>query len=437
MGPHRMTERKVPMRKWLYQLFWVPFRPDSQEKSYLERKLTQSDGEFEVTVAVPTDREADRIFGVPLTRRNMQPVWIHLRNKGKESYRLRLAAIDPNYFPPLEAAYLNHFGVGKRLLAFGFLAWVFFILIPLLPLKLIGAMRANRKMNAFFQEHGLGWGIIRPGIDVSGFVFTTHDQGTKQVFIRLLGDQSQREYVFSIPVPGFHGDYGKKDLALPPSEGDTINTDMAQLRDHLMKLPRATTNKSGTTEGDPLNLVVIGDFTTVRTGFGARWDETETISIASCLRTAKSFLFGKEYRYSPISALYYHQRSQDFSLQRARQTIDQRLHLRLWRTPLLLNKQPVWIGQISRDIGVRFTLKAWNLTTHKIDPDVDDGRDYLMDDLLESGRVSLVGYVAGVGEASHENPRKNLTGDTYYTDGFRALIQFSQEKTKATIVNWV
>lgn len=425
------------MPKWFYQLFWVSYRPDAGANGFLERKITQSDADFEVSVAVPTNREADRFFGVPLSRRNLQPVWVHIKNKGKDAFRLRLGAIDPNYFPPLEAAYLNHFALSKRLLAFGFLGWVFFILIPLLPLKLFGAMRANRRMNAFFQEHGLGWGIIRPGMDACGFVFTTHDEGTKQVFIRLLGDQAEREFVYSVPVPGFRGDYEKKDLALPPEEGHLVSTDMDQLRTHICKFPRATTNKSGQTEGDPLNLVVIGDFTTVRTGFGARWDETETISIASCWRTARSFLLGKEYRYSPVSALYYHHRSQDFSLQRARQTIDQRLHLRLWKTPLVLNQQTVWIGQISRDIGVRFTLRAWNLTTHKIDPDVDDARDYLIDDLLESGRVSLVGYVSGAEPASRSHPRKNLTGDPYYTDGLRALIEFSPDKTKPTILNWV
>ena len=34
--------------------------------------------------------------------------------------------------------------------------------------------------------------------------------------------------------------------------------------------------------------------------------------------------------------------------------------------------KPVWIGQISRDIGVRFTFKTWPPVTHKIDPDFDE-----------------------------------------------------------------
>ncbi len=35
---------------------------------------------------------------------------------------------------------------------------------------------------------------------------------------------------------------------------------------------------------------------------------------------------------------------------------------RLWRTPSF-GKEQVWIGQISRDIGVRMTLNSWSLTT--------------------------------------------------------------------------
>ncbi|MGC2304012.1 LssY C-terminal domain-containing protein, partial [Candidatus Binatus sp.] len=42
----------------------------------------------------------------------------------------------------------------------------------------------------------------------------------------------------------------------------------------------------------------------------------------------------------------------------------------------------------SRDIGVRFTPKTWNLTTHQIDPNVDEARDYVLDDLLASRRVA-------------------------------------------------
>ena len=106
-------------------------------------------------------------------------------------------------------------------------------------------------------------------------------------------------------------------------------------------------------------------------------------------------------------------------------------------TPLRFEGQPVWIGQVSRDIGVRFTPKTWNLTTHRIDPDVDDARDYVLDDLMESGRVVKVGFVPGAGAAERAAPRRNLTGDPYFTDGLRAVAIFSETRTIPTFLKWV
>jgi hypothetical protein len=143
----------------------------------------------------------------------------------------------------------------------------------------------------------------------------------------------------------------------------------------------------------------------------------------------RAFLTGAEYRYSPVSALYLFGRSQDFALQRIRESINERLHLRLWATPLRYEGQPVWIGQISRDIGVRFTLRAWNLTTHRVDPDVDEARDYIVEDLILAERLSAAGYVGGVGPCESAAPRRNLTGDPYFTDGKRAVVILSQTRT--------
>ena len=168
--------------------------------------------------------------------------------------------------------------------------------------------------------------------------------------------------------------------------------------------------------------------------FGARWDETEVISLATCWKTVRAFLTGAEYRYSPVSALFLFGRSQDFALQRIRSSINERLHLRLWATPLRFRGQSVWVGQVSRDIGVRFTWRTWNMTTHRIDPDVDEARDYVVEDLMHVGRLEMAGYVDGVGPCDQAAPRRNLTGDPYYTDGKRAVVFLSESRTAATFV---
>src|SRR5229473_3072135 len=374
---------------WNSRWLGIPYSPRPEERSYLDRVEVRQDDTLVVRAAVLANWESERFFGVPMARRGIQPLWLEITNKGREFFRLRLASLDPNYFPPLEAALINHFRIGRRLMAFGVLAWLFLPFLVLLPFKLLAAWKANRRMDEYFQKHGLGWGRIGPGDTITGFVFTSLDEGTKQFTVRLLGLAGNKEFAFSIPVPGLRVDYAHR-----PFE-DLANS-----------------------------------------GKNVEWDETEVITFLSCWRTFKAFLLGSSYRYSPVSALYWDRRCQDFALQRVRHTINQRLHLRLWLTPLRFQGQPVWIGQISRDIGVRFTPKTWNLTTHKVDPDVDDARDYLLDELLQSGRVALVGYVSGAEAAPRNSPRHNLTGDPYFTDGQRAVVMFADTPTSPRFVNW-
>jgi hypothetical protein len=76
-------------------------------------------------------------------------------------------------------------------------------------------------------------------------------------------------------------------------------------------------------------------------------------------------------------------------------------------------------------------VMAW----HRIDPDVDDARDDLLDDLMEGGRVSRLGYVAGVGAAARTAPRRNLTGDPYCADGLRILPPFGNRPFSSYAAN--
>jgi hypothetical protein len=97
--------------------------------------------------------------------------------------------------------------------------------------------------------------------------------------------------------------------------------------------------------------------------------------------------------------------------------------------------KPVWIGQISRDIGVRFTTKT--ILTHKIDPDVDETRDFLIQDLWYSQSLKKLAYVKGVGPAPISEPRGNLTGDPYFTDGLRAVMWVSSAPVAMEAVEFV
>lgn len=98
--------------------------------------------------------------------------------------------------------------------------------------------------------------------------------------------------------------------------------------------------------------------------------------------------------------------------------------MRFWLSPIRFRGKKVFVGQISRDIGVKLTLKSPTITTHVIDPDVDEARRYFVEDLAYSQALARIGYVKGVGVTSKETPRMNLVGDPFYTDGFRAVLFF-------------
>ena len=370
-----------------------------EEVPFRERAQTKSEGNVTVTAAVPSAEESRRLFGVSVYRRGVQPIWLEIENKDEEPVYFLPASLDPDYFSPFEAAYVSHF------------AYV---------------TPANDEMDRYFFKRRQGI-RIGPGTVRSGFVYTSVDEGTKEFNVDLVGeDHDVRTFTFFINVPGLRADHHQVDFEALYSREEILSYDEEGLRKALEHLPCCTTNKKGTEEGDPLNLVVIGESEVVFQAFiRAGWDETETIYTASALKTTLSFLFGGRYRYSPVSGLYVYGRRQDVAFQKVRESIHERNHLRLWLAPMRFEGKPVWVGQISRDIGVRFTTKT--IVTHKIDPDVDETRDFLIQDLWYAQGLEKFAFVKGVGAAPISEPRGNLTGDPYFTDGLRAVLWVSSD----------
>src|ERR1700722_10760519 len=383
----------------------------------MERAQTRRESEVEATVAVPSDRESERIFGVRLARHRVQAVWLEVVNAGDEPLWLDRVQLDPDYYTPLEAAHLAHFAMGTRLLAFGVLGWLFLPLLPLVPLKLLSARAANRRMRELLRTSGFPTAIILPGRKVGGFIFTRLDEGVKRIDVRLLGRSHVADFQFMVEVPGLVLSHPAEDAK---NAGSAEQLDEAALRTWIEGQPRCTGNAAETVEGDPLNLVIVGDRASIQECLST-WDETESVTFATAWKTATAFLLESQYRYSPVSPLYLDGRRQDLVLQRARVSLNQRLHLRLWATNVRFQGQPVWIGQVSRDIGVRFTPRTWNLTTHQIDPDVDEARNYVLDNLRVSGRAPRLGFVPGVEAAPAAAPRRTLSGDPFFTDGLRSV----------------
>ncbi len=414
----------------------VTYRPQPADRvPFMERAQTQTQDALTVTVAVLSDKEAKKVFGVNLAKKGVQPVWVKIENRGKIPFVFIPRNMDPNYYSAEEAAYMAHFKQGKQFLESGVIAVIFFPLIALIPVNFFAARHANGKMDDLFGKLALSSNIVMPDSGQSGFVFTSVDEGTKHVKVDMIGNDGHRIFNFAVTVPGIKPDYTTKDFENRYQDEAIVKYEEEDIPRALATLPRCTTNKKGTAHGDPFNFVVVGELEDLITIFtSAGWDETQALTFGSGFNMAKAFITGDSDRYSPVSPLYHNGHPQDLALQKSRSTINQRLHLRLWYTPARFRGKPAWIGAISRDIGVKFTWKSWYLTTHRIDPNIDDARDYLLADLIEIEKVKRFGFATIAKPLPM--PRTNLTGDPYTTDGKLLVMELSTEDTPLAAFGW-
>jgi len=381
----------------------------SSHAPYVARAQSGTQGQVRVSAAALSADESAAVYGSPLADKLIQPVWIQVENNDNVPYWLMFAGLDPNFFPASEAAEA--------------------MAVRSSPRKLAGLDRRFSEL-AFRNP-------VPPGGTVSGFVLTNLQEGVKLLQIDLFADRRSRSFSLLAPVPGLRTDYkesGVFDRDYVAPGGSVINfTSDAEFTAALESLPCCATNENGSRNGDPLNLVIIGGIedafpSLVRRG----WSPTEVTWKGSVMRIMKSAMSRERYPYAPISNLYLFGRPQDIALQKARDNIHQRNHLRLWRSPMLYHGKPVWVGQVSRDIGSRLTIHSPTFTTHKIDPDVDEAARALMEDLVYSQALRAIGLVKGVGAAPKSAPRENLTTDPYYTAGMRSVLLFDSTPTSLT-----
>jgi hypothetical protein len=385
---------------------------DDARQSMLARAAVAAEGPLRVTAALPTAAEAARIYGVDLASRSVQPVWIEVANESDKTYWLLEAGIDPNAFSVAEVAY-----------AFS------------------GDSNDGADENALIDAMSrLGFrNPIRGGDTRSGFILTNLDEGAKVVDVDLIAANGAASASFTLSDPAFRGQPVR---AIPDThyEDDRLVRidEEADLRSALAALPCCAANKAGSPDGDPLNIVMVGDREDiVAAGLRRGWEPTERLTVSSVLRTVEAFLTGARYRYSPISPLYLFGRPQDIAAQKPRGSIHERNHLRLWLSPIRFRGEEVWVGQVSRDIGVKYTLKSPTISTHVIDPDVDEARSYLVEDMAFAQVLDRFGYVGGVGPTSRAAPRENLVGDPYFTDGRRAVMFIGPYPRALDEIDWL
>ena len=363
------------------------------EVPFKARAQTQSKGNVRVTAAVLSAKESEAVFSLPLYDEGIQPVWLKIENDNELPVWFAPISVDPNYYAPLEVAYYHH------------TTW---------------SSRYNDQMNQYFREHTMRR-YIGPRSVRSGFVFTNLDQGTKDFNVELLwdGDPPIMTFTFFMTVPGLRADHRDVDWKNLYSQGERISYNEDGLRNALKTLPCCTTNADGTREGNPINVILIGEGKAVGQALlRAGWDETAS-------RTGSSASFEEalpevqQDRYASAARQYLFGRGQDATFRKLRGSSGER-QLRLWLSPMTLDGVPVWIGQIGHYFEE--PSDSTRTPTFTMQPDVDQARNYLVYGLWYSRRVAKRAWLKAVDAAPFTNQRETSDGVSYFTDGYQYVI---------------
>jgi len=350
----------------------------------LQRAVEQESGDFVVRASVPSEEEANQIFGIPIYQRGIQPVWLEITNKSTSRARLILSSIDREYFAPLEVAYMHKKYFSKQ----GWMDMEDFLFTNAMPR------------------------MIAAGETESGFVFTHASQGTKNFNLDIFHTgqiDNYEEFTFFIKVPGFVPDLAEVNFAGLYIESDLIDTNMDGFEEVLGTLPCCTTNRNGDGQGQPLNVVLVGEGRMIlRALLRGRWSE-------NAYKKDDIYLNNSDYLYG---------RPPDATFRKSRGRTTERNELSLWLSPIRVDGEPVWVGQVKHAIGRKYQISEVFFGT-SMDPDTNDGRNYLLQNLWYSQSLLAFAFTGTGLEVPAESPLIGFRGSPFFTDGGRLVMWIS------------
>jgi len=374
---------------------------------------THSEKGVTVSTTILSDGQARDLYGVDLAGAGLQAVWLRIENRSDHAYWLLVPSLDADYYPPGEAAALFRAGFDKA---------------------------EEKAISEHFRELAMP---LKTGSNAvsEGYVLTRRHEGGRYIVVELLGSERLLNFGFAVTLPDGDFDFERLHPLTIYGENERPDLGLEELRATLQSLPCCVTDKSGERNGDPLNLVLIGQPSEVLAALSrAGWSFTHRIDFSTAKRMVEAALVGNPYPVAPVSPLYFLGRPQDVALQRARANIVQRNHLRLWLAPFRFEGRSVWVGQISRDVAVKATTKSSTLTTHVIDSNVDEAREHLLQSLVNAGTIERFAFVRGTEPVKPSEPRMNLTDDPYFTDGLRLVVMISSSgvvsPAEITFIEW-
>ncbi len=338
-----------------------------------QRAATETMGDITVKGAVLSIAENQQFFGKNLVDQGVQTVWIEVANNSRHTLLLLASGTDPDYFSPLEVAWPYH-------------------------RKFSSAY--NDQIDQHFDKLSFK-NPIPPGVTRSGFLYTNPHFKTRVLNVDLLGQRALYPFTLFPPVPEQQddGELERIFLIVDSAKNNSVGSE-ALLRDMLEQLPCCTVSSTDGSPGGPINIILIGDL----------------LHVASAL-------IRRGYRQYPLpvdAEHEYYGRPPDIVMRKSAQGGATAAWLRIWVAPFTYQGHPIMLLQSGRPVGGRLAdTESGNIVLH---PDIDEIRSMVVQDMMYSGGLEKLGFVAGTSPVTAQYMNEHLDTQPYYTDGQRAVM---------------
>ena len=186
------------------------------------------------------------------------------------------------------------------------------------------------------------------------------------------------------------------------------------------QIPRRVSDAQGNA-GDRVNFVIVGSEDQMKEALKtAGWVIVDKDIRNTILQGAIATFSKQAYLTLPMSVLQLFGRNQDYGFAHAEpiSVVTQRHHFRIWKSPKDADGSTVWVGAGTHDTGFDRDARN-NGLTHKIDPDTDKERDYIVETLKQTGAVVKTDYVTPKDTITKA---KTATGAEFFSDGRIVIV---------------
>ncbi len=193
------------------------------------------------------------------------------------------------------------------------------------------------------------------------------------------------------------------------------------LVDLVNRQPFRTMAENPARPSDVTNIMFMATDDELRAAFEkAGWSAPSRLNTKSKLETARALIEARGYKEGPMSILVLDGQVPDLAYQKGNNTFAKRHHLRIFRRPGTFDGKSIWVCSSTHDTGIDFSERDRTFI-HKVDPQIDQERAKVVNDLLFTGMIRSIALVD-----RPDIPRNatNATGDALRTDGSMAVLLF-------------